>query len=101
MRRLDIVDAAAPLPAFPRVPTTLACPGSRPRTAPATRPRPEFGSLATYVWQFEPDARSPPIVLDQASLMQLSGSAQSKAMSKDLRRRGWLFVGPTTVYAFM
>lgn len=53
------------------------------------------------MWQFEPDARSPPIVLDQASLMQLSGSAQSKAMSKDLRRRGWLFVGPTTVYAFM
>jgi DNA-3-methyladenine glycosylase I len=61
----------------------------------------EFGTLATYVWRFEPDARSRPAVLDQAALLQITWSPESKAMSKDLRRRGWSFVGPTTVYAFM
>jgi DNA-3-methyladenine glycosylase I len=61
----------------------------------------EFGSLAAYVWRFEPDPDSRPAVLDQATLLEQSFSAESKAMSKDLRRRGWSFVGPTTVYAFM
>ncbi len=61
----------------------------------------EFGSLAAYVWRFEPDARSRPPVVDQATLMQLAQSPESKAMSNDLRRRGWSFVGPTTVYSFM
>jgi DNA-3-methyladenine glycosylase I len=61
----------------------------------------EFGSLAAYVWQYEPDPGSRPPVLDHAALLQLGQSPESKAMSKDLRRRGWSFVGPTTVYAFM
>lgn len=61
----------------------------------------EFGSFATYVWRFEPDPRSRPTVLDYATLMQMAHSPESKAMSKDLRRRGWAFVGPTTAYAFM
>jgi DNA-3-methyladenine glycosylase I len=61
----------------------------------------EFDSLAAYVWRFEPDPRSRPPVLDHASLLGLGQSPESKAMSKDLRRRGWSFVGPTTVYAFM
>jgi DNA-3-methyladenine glycosylase I len=61
----------------------------------------EFGSLAAYVWRFEPDPRSRPAVLDQATLLQLGWSPESKALSKDLRRRGWSFVGPTTVYSFM
>jgi DNA-3-methyladenine glycosylase I len=52
----------------------------------------EFGSLAAYVWGYEPAARSS---------VQASTTAESTAMSKDLRRRGWAFVGPTTVYAFM
>ena len=39
--------------------------------------------------------------LDQAALLQLGQTPESKALSKDLRRRGWSFVGPTTVYAFM
>ncbi len=52
----------------------------------------EFGSLAAYVWGYEPATR--PRVL-------ASTTAESVAMSKDLRRRGWAFVGPTTVYAFM
>ena len=61
----------------------------------------EFSSLATYVWRFEPDSTARPAVLDQAALMQLRTSAEAVALSKDLRRRGWAFVGPTTVYAFM
>jgi DNA-3-methyladenine glycosylase I len=63
--------------------------------------RGEFGSFAAYVWRFEPDPRSRPPVLDHGTLMQLAQTAESKAMSKDLRRRGWSFVGPTTSYAFM
>jgi DNA-3-methyladenine glycosylase I len=63
--------------------------------------RDEFGSFAAYVWGFEPDPGSRPPVLDHAALMALSQSRESKAMSKDLRRRGWAFVGPTTAYAFM
>ena len=61
----------------------------------------EFGSLAGYVWQYEPDRQSRPPLLDHATLLQLGQSPESVAMSKDLRRRGWSFVGPTTVYAFM
>src|SRR5688500_14530249 len=63
--------------------------------------RHEFGSLAAYVWRFEPDPATRPRVLDHAALMQNTTSPESSAMSKDLRRRGWSFVGPTTVYAFM
>jgi DNA-3-methyladenine glycosylase I len=61
----------------------------------------EFGTLAAYVWRFEPDAGSRPPVVDRATLSQITLTPESKAMSKDLRRRGWSFVGPTTVYAFM
>jgi DNA-3-methyladenine glycosylase I len=61
----------------------------------------EFGSLAAYVWRFEPDPADRPAVLDHATLLQFGQSPESKALSKDLRRRGWSFVGPTTVYAFM
>ena len=54
----------------------------------------EFGSIASYVWRFSPDRPEPP--LDLPSITE-----ESTAMSKDLKRRGWRFVGPTTVYAFM
>ena len=60
-----------------------------------------FGSLATYVWGFEPDPAARPSRLDWETLMQTSTSAEAVAMSKDLKRRGWAFVGPTTVYSFM
>ena len=53
------------------------------------------GSLAAYVWRFE---RHPD---DIATPQSASTSAASVAMSKDLKKRGWAFVGPTTVYAFM
>jgi DNA-3-methyladenine glycosylase I len=53
------------------------------------------GSLAAYVWRYEPD----PSTL--GSPLTVSTSAASVAMSKDLKKRGWRFVGPTTAYAFM
>jgi len=61
----------------------------------------ETGSLAAYLWSFEPDAASRPAALDHQTLMTFGVSAESKAMSRDLRRRGWAFVGPTTAYAAM
>ncbi len=63
--------------------------------------REEFGTLAAYIWRFEPRPETRPGLLDQSALRELTQSAESKALSKDLRRRGWAFVGPTTVYAFM
>jgi DNA-3-methyladenine glycosylase I len=63
--------------------------------------RREFGSLSAYAWGFEPAPRSRPRRMTLAALKAMSTSAESVAMSKDLKRRGWSFVGPTTVYAFM
>ena len=63
--------------------------------------RDEFGSLSAYAWRFEPEARSRPKRITPAALKAMSTSAESIAMSKDLKQRGWSFVGPTTVYAFM
>jgi DNA-3-methyladenine glycosylase I len=57
------------------------------------------GSVAHYVWRFEPEGR--PERLDRAGLTELAVSPESTALAKDLKRRGWRFVGPTTVYAFM
>jgi DNA-3-methyladenine glycosylase I len=59
------------------------------------------GSLAAYVWRFEPDPASRPRRLTWARLRELNESPESRALAKDLKRRGWRFVGPTTVYAFM
>jgi DNA-3-methyladenine glycosylase I len=55
----------------------------------------EVGSLAAYVWRFEPaaDKRAPP--------QTITTSPESIALSKDLKKRGWAFVGPTTVFALM
>jgi DNA-3-methyladenine glycosylase I len=53
------------------------------------------GSLAAYVWRFEPG------VGEVAEPQTASVSAASTALSKDLKKQGWKFVGPTTVYAFM
>lgn len=61
----------------------------------------EFGSLSNYVWRFEPSRRSRPKKLTWDMLKAMSTSPESVALSKDLRRRGWTFVGPTTMYAFM
>ncbi|MBT3140371.1 DNA-3-methyladenine glycosylase I [Phaeobacter gallaeciensis] len=53
------------------------------------------GSIAAYVWRFEP---KPENCLEPQTA---STSAESIAMSKDLKKREWKFVGPTTVFAFM
>jgi DNA-3-methyladenine glycosylase I len=53
------------------------------------------GSLAAFLWRYAPDAK--PLVKPQTA----STSAESIALSKDLKKQGWKFVGPTTVYAFM
>ena len=53
------------------------------------------GSLAAFIWRYEPDAAQ------LAKPQTASTSAESVALSKDLKKQGWKFVGPTTVYAFM
>jgi DNA-3-methyladenine glycosylase I len=63
--------------------------------------RDEFGSLAAYFWRMEPDPASRPKKMTRAALLAMTTSPESVAMSKDLRKRGWSFVGPTTLYAFM
>ena len=61
----------------------------------------EFDSLAKYFWQFEPPKSERPKTLDRAALTATSISPTSIALSKDLKKRGWSFIGPTTAYAFM
>lgn len=63
--------------------------------------REEFGSLAAYAWRHEPAPKERPKRMTLAALKTLGSTPASIAMSKDLKRRGWSFVGPTTVYAFM
>ena len=61
----------------------------------------EFGSLAACFWQHEPAPASRPNRITRESLRTLTQSAESVALSRDLKKRGWTFVGPTTVYALM
>ena len=53
------------------------------------------GSLAAFIWRYEPDKKQ------HAKPQTASTSAESLALSKDLKKQGWKFVGPTTAYAFM
>ena len=58
----------------------------------------EFGSLGAYIWGWEPkSAPAPPTGRDSLP----ATTPESVALAKDLKRRGWTFVGPTTAYAFM
>lgn len=61
----------------------------------------EMGSLAAYFWRFEPPPSSRPRRLTWTLLAKMSTCPEAVALSKDLKRRGWTFVGPTTAYAFM
>jgi len=61
----------------------------------------EKGSLAAYFWSFEPQAKDRPECVDLAVLRANPSTEISTRISKDLKKRGWSFVGPTTVYAFM
>src|SRR5262249_34258087 len=59
----------------------------------------EFGSLAAYVWEF---VGCQPLVGRWKSVGEIPAeTAESRALSKDLKRRGFRFVGPTVCYAFM
>ena len=55
------------------------------------------GSLAAFFWNYKPQASEATSVADPLP----SQTEQSQALSKELKKRGWKFVGPTTVYAFM
>lgn len=57
--------------------------------------RAEQGSLAAYIWSFEPAPDQ------QAAHRNQTESSASQALSKDLKKRGWKFVGPTTMHAFL
>lgn len=63
--------------------------------------REEAGSLAAYFWRFEPAPSARPRKLTREALQGMATSPESIALAKDLKKRGWSFVGPTTVYAFM
>jgi DNA-3-methyladenine glycosylase I len=63
--------------------------------------RAEWGSLAAYFWSFEPSPADRPARMDHATVIANPTTAASTSLSKDLKKRGWTFVGPTTVYAFM
>ena len=57
----------------------------------------EYNSISNYVWQYAEPAGVPPSSIEDLP----ASTAVSTAFSKDLKRRGWSFVGPTTAYAFM
>ncbi len=61
----------------------------------------EFGSLAAWFWRFEPGPDERPEIVDLAHLRANPTTAVSVRISRELKKRGWSFVGPTTVYAFM
>ena len=63
--------------------------------------RQEFGSLAAYAWSWEPAQTERPARVTWEALKAMPTTPTSAALSKDLKRRGWTFVGPTTIYAFM
>jgi len=59
------------------------------------------GSLAAFVWAYEPEGSARPARMDRDALFELSQTDASRALAKELKRRGWTYVGPMTVYAFM
>lgn len=61
----------------------------------------EFGSLARYFWGYEVDVSQRPKRLTVEVLRSFTTTPEAIALSRDLKKRGWKFVGPTTMYAFM
>ena len=57
------------------------------------------GSIAAFVWRFEPEL--PAVKIDKAAVREREEAPEAKALARELKRRGWRFVGPSTVYAFM
>jgi len=63
--------------------------------------REEFGTLAAFFWQFEPNPNKRPKQVTRAWLQENPQTPESVAMAKSLKSRGWSFVGPTNLYALM
>ena len=63
--------------------------------------REEAGSLAAYFWRWAPPPAERPKKITRRALSALATTPVSIALGRDLRARGWTFVGPTTMYAFM
>lgn len=61
----------------------------------------EFGSLAAYFWQFEPDCNSRPEHITTRWLEHNPQTPESARLATDLKKRGWSFVGPVNMYALM
>ena len=61
----------------------------------------EFGSLDAFFWSHAPKPGERPDIIDLAWARANPTSPASTHLSKDLKKRGWTFVGPTTIYAFM
>ena len=61
----------------------------------------EHGSLAAYAWTFVPPPAERPKKMTWKALRAMAMTPTSVRLSKDLKKRGWSFVGPTTMYAFM
>jgi DNA-3-methyladenine glycosylase I len=59
------------------------------------------GSLASYLWRFEPPPARRPAKMTWAKVQQSIAAPESLALSRDLKAQGFSFVGPTTMYAFM
>jgi DNA-3-methyladenine glycosylase I len=59
------------------------------------------GSLASFFWRYEPDPSTRPKRITLPWLMQQTTCPEAKELAKELKRRGFRFVGPTTAYAFM
>ena len=63
--------------------------------------RQSHGSLAAFLWSFEPDANERPETVTMDFVRATPTSEASTRLSKALKKAGFSFVGPTTVYAFM
>jgi len=61
----------------------------------------EAGSLAAFFWGFEPEAELRPKRLTWRAVKEMAKTPESTALSRELKQRGWTYVGPTTAYAFM
>lgn len=61
----------------------------------------ETDSLAAWLWQFEPESQACPEVMTLSRYQAATVSPSSVRLSGALKKRGWTFVGPTTMYAFM
>ncbi len=60
----------------------------------------EAGSLAAFLWRYEPDPATRPARITEAVLRNMKPAREAAALSRELKKHGWRFVGPTTLYAF-